>query len=207
MVAVITSENRARYREQIDQMHRDRKKVFVDRWKWDVPVIDGQYEIDQFDTDGAIYLLSLEAQSRIHLSSVRLLPTTEPYLLGTLFEELCENAPPEDEQTWEITRYCEAPDSPKAFARAAGDKIGIALVEFALLYGISNYVCVTHAAMLSQVLAEGWECEPLGLPREINGELLMAITMKVSTATLQLLRQRYGQRYPVLELEARAEAA
>jgi hypothetical protein len=35
----------------------------------------------------------------------------------------------------------------------------------------------------------------------------MAITMKVSSATLQLLRQRYGHRYPVLELEARAEAA
>lgn len=207
MVAVITSDNRVKYREQLNQMHRDRKKVFVDRWKWSLPVVDGQYEIDQFDTESAVYLLGLDTASRAHLSSVRLLPTTKPYLLGSLFSELCEDAPPENEETWEITRYCEAPDSPKALARAAGDKIGIALVEFALLHGIANYVCVTHAAMLSQVLSEGWECEPLGLPKEINGELVVAITMKVSTAILQLLRQRCGQRYPVLELEARAEAA
>lgn len=207
MVAVITPDNRAKYREQLDQMHRDRKKVFVDRWKWDVPVVDGQYEIDQFDTPDAVYLLSLDAETRTHLSSVRLLPTTRPHLLGSLFEELCEDAPPASEDIWEITRYCEAPEWPKAIARAAGDRISIALVEFALLYGISCYVCVTHAAILSQVLAEGWECEPLGLPMEINGEMLMAITMKVSSATLQLLRQRYGHRYPVLELDARAEAA
>ncbi|HTT98687.1 MAG TPA: acyl-homoserine-lactone synthase [Rhizomicrobium sp.] len=207
MVAVITSNNRAKYREQLNQMHRDRKKVFVDRWKWSVPVVDGQYEIDQFDTDDAVYLLGLDRLTHTHLSSVRLLPTTRPYLLGSLFDELCEEAPPESDDTWEITRYCEAPEWPKPSARAAGDKISIALVEFALLHGISRYVCVTHAAMLSQVLAEGWECEPLGLPKEINGESLMAIAMKVSTATLQLLRQRYGERYPVIELEARAEAA
>ncbi len=207
MVAVVTSDNRSRYSEQLDQMHRDRKKVFVDRWKWKVPVVDGQFEIDQFDTEAAIYLLSLDAQTRMHLSSVRLLPTTQPHLLGSLFEELCEDEVPTGEDIWEITRYCEAPDPPKALARAAGDRISIALVEFALLYGITRYTCVTHIALLSQLLAEGWECEPLGLPKEINGDLLTALTMKVSSATLQLLRRRFGHRFPVLELEPRAEAA
>ena len=51
-------------------MHRDRKKIFVDALKWDVPVVDGQYEIDQFDTDDAIYLLaSMPQRSAISVRS------------------------------------------------------------------------------------------------------------------------------------------
>ncbi len=207
MVAVVTEDNRAKYREQIAQMHRDRKKVFVDRWKWNVPVVDGEYEIDQFDTPSAVYLLGLDAQTRRHLSSVRLLPTTEPHILGSLFPELCEGEVPCGEDIWEITRYVETPDLPKAVARAAGDRVTVALVEFALLFGISAYTCTTHMGVVSQILAEGWECEPLGLPREINGEQLAALRLKISPATLQLFRQRFGSRRPVLEWETPAAAA
>ena len=31
-------------------MFEARKRVFVDLLKWDVPVLEGAYEIDQFDT-------------------------------------------------------------------------------------------------------------------------------------------------------------
>ena len=31
-------------------MFEDRKSIFVDLLKWDVPVLDGHFELDQFDT-------------------------------------------------------------------------------------------------------------------------------------------------------------
>ena len=38
-------------------MFEARKRVFVDLLKWDVPVLDDAYEIDQFDTPVASYLV------------------------------------------------------------------------------------------------------------------------------------------------------
>ena len=53
MIKFITAKNKSQYRALIDQMHQDRKRVFVDWLKWDIPVV-GDKEIDQYDTDDAI---------------------------------------------------------------------------------------------------------------------------------------------------------
>jgi N-acyl-L-homoserine lactone synthetase len=206
MVAVITANNRAFYREQLVQMHRDRKRVFVDRFKWDVAVVDEEYEVDQFDTQSAVYLMELDPASRSHLSSVRLLPTTQPHLLDTLFPELCDSEVPTGPHIWEITRYCTNPEVSRAVTSPAGDRVCIAMVEYALLNGITRFTYVTHMKLLSLLISQGWETEPLGLPREIDGQMLGAMSLKITPATLQLFRDRYGYRKPVLALEP-AQAA
>jgi N-acyl-L-homoserine lactone synthetase len=201
MVAVVTANNRALYREQLTQMHRDRKRVFVDKFKWDVSVVDGEYEIDQFDTPQAVYLMELDPQTRCHLSSVRLLPTTQPHLLDTLFPELCDGDVPSASHVWEITRYCTNPDVPRAITSPAGDRVCIAMVEYALLHGITRYTYVTHMKLLSLLISQGWETEPLGLPCEIDGQMLGAMSLKITPATLQMFRDRYGYRKPMLEMQ------
>lgn len=47
-----------------------RKRVFVDLLKWDIPVLDGRYEVDQFDTSDAEYLI-LTDQRAAHRASAR----------------------------------------------------------------------------------------------------------------------------------------
>ena len=42
MIKFVTNKNRHLYKDLLDQMHRDRKLVFVDWLKWDVPVVDGR---------------------------------------------------------------------------------------------------------------------------------------------------------------------
>lgn len=70
-------------------MFEQRKRVFVDLLRWDVPVLVGRYEIDQFDNDCAVYIVIADAEGE-HLASVRLLPTCRDHILGTIFPELCE---------------------------------------------------------------------------------------------------------------------
>jgi N-acyl-L-homoserine lactone synthetase len=207
MVDVITANNRANYREIVDAMHSDRKKIFVDTLNWSVPVVDGKYEIDQFDTDDAIYLVALDERKTRHLGSVRLLPTTKPHLMDTVFPMLCEQGVPRGEDIWEITRFCTSPLLRGKQTWMAQSYLAVAMVEFALLYGISHYTCLAETTFLSTVMAIGWECEPLGLPREINGETVGALRINISPATLQLFRQKMGWRYPVLEMAAIAKAA
>ena len=206
MVNVVTAYNRANFRAPLESMHRDRKKIFVDQLKWDIPVVDGQFEIDQFDTSDAIYLLDLDAERRRHLGSVRLLPSTGPHLLGSVFPYLCDKGVPVGDDIWEITRLCTAP-SKDVEPRPVRRRIATALCEFGLLYGINKYTCVAHVQWLSSLLAVGWECEPLGEPRQVGNEVIGAMSIGITPATLQMFRGRMCTRTPVLQLDAIAEAA
>ncbi len=87
------------------RMFAARKAVFVDLLGWDVPVIDGRFELDQFDDGDARYLVVTDAAGA-HRASARLLPTIRPHLLDTLFPGLCTDGPPTGPAIFEITRFC-----------------------------------------------------------------------------------------------------
>ena len=205
MVHIVTADNRAYFTRALDGMHRDRKRVFVDWLKWDVPV-DGDREIDQFDGADAVYLIESEAGTDRHLASLRLLPTLRPHLLKDVFADLCDGEIPQGEEIMELTRFCVSPDVSKKEALRLMNRMWVAAVEFALLYGIERYTCISHLQMLSMMLSSGWDAEPLGIPRAIGDQTIGAIIFTIRQATLRECRRRFGYRAPVLRLEA-AEAA
>jgi acyl-homoserine lactone synthase len=210
MVEVVIAQNRHRYPALLAAMHRDRKRVFVDFLKWNVPVLDGCYEIDQFDTDTAIYLIVADPHSERHLGSVRLLPSLEPHILGDIFPQLCVRGVPRGAGIFEMTRLCVSPDvADRGEQRRIRSELGLAVVEFALLYGISRLTGTAHMAWLSQLLAVGWDVDMLGPTQTIAGEEIGAIAINITPATLQLMRDRTKRRLPVLHLnfDEVAEAA
>lgn len=85
------------------EMFEARKRVFVDLLKWDVPVLQGRYELDQFDGEDATYLI-VPRDDGGHAGSARLLRTTSPHILDSLFPELCAGPPPRGPEILEITR-------------------------------------------------------------------------------------------------------
>jgi acyl-homoserine lactone synthase len=91
--------------EAMRTMFAARKAVFVDLLKWDVPVLAGQYEVDQFDDPHANYIILAEPDGN-HLGSARLLPTTRPHILDSFYADLCDEAPPRAPDIVEITRFC-----------------------------------------------------------------------------------------------------
>jgi len=207
MVQLVTYDDRLHFRKQIAAMHHDRKRVFVDRMKWDVPIVDGQYEVDQFDTDDAIYLLDLDPSGRIHRGSIRLLPTIKPHILGSLFPQLCETSVPTGEDVWEITRLCMTPGLQRGESRRIRDRLGVAAVEFGILYGINRYTIVAAKCWFPQFQEMGWHCDPLGPMQEVNGEMLGALVVHVTQSSLQALRRKAGVRNLLLKNGYFAEAA
>lgn len=171
----------------LDNMHRDRKRVFVDMRKWDVPVIDGQFEVDQFDGEHAVYLVSASRQGT-HFGSIRLLPTDRPHLLGSIFPHLCAETPPNGPDIWEITRGCISPSLRAADRLRERNRLTSAAVDFALLNKISRFVCVADSAWLNQVLMLGWRCEPLGEPQLIAGAVTGALQIHIDEQTIARLR-------------------
>ena len=201
MINVVTAENRDRYEPLLRDMHRDRKRVFIDRLKWTVPVVDGDQEIDQFDHDGAVYLI-ISAPGNRHLGSARLLPSTRPHILGSLFPQLCAEPVPLGPDIWEVTRLVYSPDISNVEAlNRTRMLLRLALVEFALSIGIKHYSCIVRMDFLPTVLSAGWVAVPLGFPTDIDGELTTAVQIDIDAAALRAVRDKYGYHEPVLTFD------
>jgi N-acyl-L-homoserine lactone synthetase len=108
MTLVVKSDSYVRDQIAVANMLRDRKRVFVDLLKWKLAVVDDEYEIDQFDHAGAVYLICSDADGN-HRGSLRLLPTTAPHILGSLFPDLCDGPVPTGPNVYELTRGCFSP--------------------------------------------------------------------------------------------------
>lgn len=170
----------------LNLMFAARKSVFVDLLRWNVPVRDGCHEIDQFDDDHARYLILLADDGR-HLGSTRLLPTTRPHILDTLFPNLCEHPLPRGPRTLEITRFCLDRSLRAVDRRQVRDQLVTAIVEHAVEHGITTYTGVAEMGWFQQILAFGWRCMPLGLPRIIDGAMLAALRIEITPETPSLL--------------------
>lgn len=170
----------------LQAMFAARKRVFVDLLGWDVPVVDDRYEVDQFDDESAEYLVVADGDGR-HLASTRLLQTNRPHILGDLFPELCAGEVPRGATVREITRFCLDPAGGALARREARNVLVSALVEHALANGIETYTGVAEIAWLQQILAFGWRCRPLGMPRVVGTSLLGALVIEITPDTPALL--------------------
>ena len=187
-------------------MHRDRKRIFVDLLKWDLTVIAGEFEVDQFDTSAAIYLISAEPDGT-HRGSIRLLPTNRPHILGSLFPDLCEGPVPTGAGIYEITRGCLSPRLRAAERLRVRNQLTTAAVEFALFNGIDTFTCIADGGWYSQILALGWMCEPLGLPRIVGGTMTGALRISITRETPRLLLEAGTYSHSTLELATPASMA
>lgn len=163
-------------------MFEDRKSVFVDLLKWDLPVLDGRFEVDEFDNQLASYVIIADEHGD-HLGSARLLPTTREHILGSLFSGLCAAPPPRGPQIFEITRFCLSRRQNSASRRATRNQLVSALVWHALETDIRTYTGVAEIAWLQQILAFGWECRPLGPPAPLDCGMIGALAIDIARDT------------------------
>lgn len=166
----------------VRNMFEARKRVFVDLLKWDVPVLNDKYEIDQFDTPYANYLI-LTGDNGSHRASARLLRTDRAHILGELFPALCDNEVPTGSQTREITRFCIEPTLTRTERRIARNHLVSALVQHALAEGVTDYTAVANLAWYRQIADFGWKCRALGSARHIGGECLLALHIEIDADT------------------------
>jgi N-acyl-L-homoserine lactone synthetase len=188
------------------EMFEARKRVFVDLLKWDVPVLEGRYEVDQFDDEEATYLI-VPTEDGCHAGSARLLRTVRPHILDTLFPDLCAAPPPRGQDVLEITRFCLDRGRNAKERLETRNRLVSALVRYALDNRIATYTGVAEMGWLQQILAFGWRCRPLGLPRLACGRLLGALRIDIDADTPALLAANGIYRPTALERTEILEAA
>jgi N-acyl-L-homoserine lactone synthetase len=104
-----------------------RKALFVDRLGWSLK-LQGNIEIDEFDTDNAVYCLMLESDKII--AGFRAVITTIPYLVKTHFSHLGATRPfPSRDDYYEISRFG---------VLSADNRLDIGLMTYALMFDFAQ---------------------------------------------------------------------
>ncbi|QDC37237.1 acyl-homoserine-lactone synthase [Sphingobium fuliginis] len=163
-------------------MFTDRKRLFVDLLDWDVPVLDGRFEIDAYDGPSATYLVATDEDGH-HIGSMRLLPTEGPHILGDLFAGLCHDPVPRGACIFEITRLCLPTRLGAAQRLAVRNRLISAMVDHAHDHGIVAFTGVVSESFRSQVLAMGWRCAALGVPQPVAAQRLGAFRIDLDAGT------------------------
>lgn len=167
-------------------MFEARKRVFVDLLKWQVPVLDGRFELDQFDTPDAEYLILTDAAGS-HRASTRLLRTEGAHILADLFNQLCDGPVPSGPTCREITRFCLEPSLTAHDRRDARNQLVSALADHALRCGITQYTGVASPGWFGQIAEFGWDCRALGEMRQVGNHRLVALHIRIDALTLGAL--------------------
>ena len=205
MIQIVTADNQRLFAEAMDQAFRLRHRVFVEEKGWmDLARPDGR-EIDQFDDGRALHMLYLQ-DGRV-LGYQRMLPTLTPHLLSDVLPELCEGERPVGAHIWEWTRYCVEPThrergralSPVANALLSG------IVEWGLENGVEAIIIQMNPLWLLRLVQLYFRVTPLGLPRAIGNEEVLAVTAAFDRRTLARLQEMRGNNMRVLVTSGDAE--
>jgi acyl-homoserine lactone synthase len=196
---LITDVNFDRHRSLIDQCYIFRHRFFVDGLRWEaLRKADGR-DIDQFDLPGIVHIVGVDQGDVFSYS--RLLPTTRPHLLNTIYPQMLEGNPePVGNAIWEWTRC--AVDPKRREGRKAADPattgMTLGVIEACVTLGIEALHVQTHPMLLTRLMELGFKCKPLALPGQLDGQDVVPFLAHVSKATLQTARTVLGVNNSVL---------
>ncbi|MBA4752083.1 MAG: GNAT family N-acetyltransferase [Sphingopyxis sp.] len=184
MLKLVDRSNRTREHVVLRSMFEERKRVFVDELGWDLPLLAGLYEVDQFDDGHATYLIVADRDDR-HLASARLLQTTRVSSIETLYPDLVDGGAPKGRDVVEITRLFLSCREDSDRYQEVRDLLLAGLVNFAVQAGVQTYTTVAYPEHRSFIANLGWTCRQLGQPLSHAGRQAIALRIETDGATLK----------------------
>jgi acyl-homoserine lactone synthase len=194
MIRVIDRHNRDRFPKSLDQLFRLRRDVFVAERGWK-DFDRGAYEMDQYDTDDAVYLASLDGSDAV-IGGLRLYPTLKPHMLSETFAHMIDGPIPQRGDILEVTRFALAVHARNSRTYC---EMFLGLLEYGLSEGLAGTTALMRTLRIPIIQNIGMRVAPLGLPREIDGELQTAVLIEMSEESLAKVRRSAGRDEGVLE--------
>jgi acyl homoserine lactone synthase len=172
---------------------RYRHRVFVQHLGWSLPDAGVEDEWDSYDRSDTVYVLALNATGAL-CGCARLLPTTRPYLLGEVFPQLLDGAPPpQEEDTWELSRFAainlsDAPLRGHTLGSPEALELLHAAMHEAVHRGARTLISVSPMAIQRILRNGGFKFAPLGRMHNVDGQTLFACGMPLQAALLAMAR-------------------
>jgi acyl homoserine lactone synthase len=168
-----------------------RSEVFVERLGWDLKTTPG-FEQDEFDREDTVHVVARDDDGDI-VGCGRLLPTTESYLLGSVFPELLNGmAPPCSEQVWELSRFAAMgvnPTNPLGRRHYMAERVLLEAVRFCAGRQVTHLLAVSTPPVERLLQRAGVDVTRLGPPVIRQGQPVIAFVIAVNQRSLEALAQ------------------
>jgi acyl-homoserine lactone synthase len=193
MIYVIDRLNCAGFHSQIEEMFRIRHDIYVGRRGWKALEKPDGRDVDQFDTDQTVYLLSLNELGKV-VAGLRLNPTTGPHLIRDVFPHTVTEGPiPVGEHIYEFTRWFVVKErvSPEENRRVAGELL-VAMLEYGKKAGLTHISLCCDSFFWKTMQETRWDVRRLGpITRYPEGKC-MAVLFDVSDRMIANTREVRG---------------
>jgi acyl homoserine lactone synthase len=180
-----------------------RHKVFVEGLGWRLPLLETGVERDQFDRPDTLYVIAKDDFGQI-CGCARLLPTTRPYLLDSVFSQLMGDTPcPRAAEIWELSRYATqtvpgAPPLSREELRARFCALLKAVVETALDCGAERLITFTGVGVERIAKIVGIHVHRAAPPQRVDGKPVVAMWIELDEQTRKALGVSVGNAEKVL---------
>lgn len=171
MIIFIEPRQRLQYNIAIRQYYSLRKRIFCDKLQWVTPKSFG-LEHDEFDELYNLYILHLDDETGEVTGGVRLMPTTGPTLMHSVWAVMLPD--PDDFRSpniWEATRFCVETSASRK--QSLANRITLALtlsvIEFAQANGISHIIAVCESKFFDMTNAYCGNAEIIERRIDANG--------------------------------------
>ncbi len=196
MIHVVSLANQHLYARQLDSMFRMRHAFYVEGHGWAGLTSHDGRETDEFDDEHAVYLMSIDPFGDV-AASVRLNPTTQPTLLKK-FADWSDEALPETDGVWDISRWIAAPQHRRStnprWPSNHQRELMAGILEFCLSRGLTHLTMLAELRLAERIASYGWPLRYLGAPREYEGGkgTAVAAEIEVGQHVLALTRAKTG---------------
>jgi len=168
-----------------------RHKVFVEHLGWDLPGAESGLERDQFDRPDTVYVVAHDEQGQI-CGCARLLPTTQDYLLGSVFPHLMGGQIPAcSPEIWELSRYSTQAVSAQVPSRdAARERFRVllrAVAHAAAELGAARLITFSFLGVERLARGFGLHIHRAGAPQIIDGKSVVAFWIELDKQTFDAL--------------------
>jgi acyl homoserine lactone synthase len=181
---VITGKTGALPEELLTSLAHYRHKVFVETLGWDLKTKNGE-ELDQFDRPDTLYVVAKDEQGHIN-GCARLLPTSQPYLLGEVFPELMQDQPiPCSSDIWELSRFASVDFNGGKTSALAQFSSGVAAqllresIAIAKAHGAKRLITVSPIGIERLLRHTGVHAHRAGPPMIIGGHPIFACWIEI----------------------------
>lgn len=189
MLLTLTRSELDQMPELRDQMFRHRREEFHDRLGWDLKIDNLGREMDEYDGLNPAYVILVD-ESRNHLASGRLLPTTGRTMIGEVFSGVVEPKEYVSDQTWEVTRVFVARRDSSSVRKAAalmwgGCRLGMSA-------GVHSFISITPRFMARVFATCGWTAKVLQTGQDRQNNEICACRWALNNDILDILKRRTG---------------
>ena len=167
------------------QVAHYRHKVFIEMLGWELETRNGE-ELDQFDRPDTLYVVSQDDDGNVN-GCARLLPTSQPYLLGEIFPQLMNGAGvPCSDDVWELSRFAAVDFNSRTTSALSqfSSEVAVELLKesiaFAAANGAKRLITVSPIGIERLLRRAGFRAHRAGPPMIIDGHPIFACWIEVA---------------------------